>query len=288
MGTARAAHALQFISPKLNMAFPRMPTGLLPSVLLALLLIGRSVEAVVTYELVTVGDAGNGRSQLKIVRFRCFPRAACRRRRHLSCRSTAHRRAAPDATGYGGVGYSYAIGKYEVTISQWVTFLQAVASANDTYGVWNPQMSSSGYSAGISQTGSPGNYTYAAIPPLGVTPPGAASAGNRPIAYLNWFSSARFANWMANGQPTGSQVSSTTEDGAYALNGAKSGTVVALNPINPNTGEAPTYYIPREDEWYKVTFIFSIDYFCACVWFPQRLLHLCRRLPAWRHLTAGG
>jgi formylglycine-generating enzyme required for sulfatase activity len=46
----------------------------------------------------------------------------------------------------------------------------------------------------------------------------------------------------------------TTENGAYDVNGATSGTAVARNPINPNTGAAPTFYIPLEDEWYKAAY----------------------------------
>lgn len=56
-------------------------------------------------------------------------------------------------------------------------------------------------------------------------------------------------NGKANGQPAGAQGSATTEDGAYTLNGATGGFVAGLNAVNPNTGEPPLFYIPREDEW---------------------------------------
>jgi hypothetical protein len=56
-------------------------------------------------------------------------------------------------------------------------------------------------------------------------------------------------NGKANGQPAGAQGPATTEDGAYTLNGATSGFVAGLNALNPNTGEPPLFYIPREDEW---------------------------------------
>jgi len=77
---------------------------------------------------------------------------------------------------------------------------------------------------------------------------------NRPITYVNWFDSARFANWMANGQPTGAQSSTTTENGAYNVNGATSGTAPAKNVTNPNTSAAPTFFIPNENEWYKAAY----------------------------------
>ena len=59
---------------------------------------------------------------------------------------------------------------------------------------------------------------------------------------------------MSNGQPSGAQTSTTTEDGAYNLNGATSGNAVAANATNPNTLLAPTYRIPLENEWYKAAY----------------------------------
>jgi formylglycine-generating enzyme required for sulfatase activity len=59
---------------------------------------------------------------------------------------------------------------------------------------------------------------------------------------------------MANGQPTGAQNSTTTENGAYNVNGATSGTAPAKNVTNPNTSAAPTFYIPTENEFYKAAY----------------------------------
>jgi formylglycine-generating enzyme required for sulfatase activity len=80
------------------------------------------------------------------------------------------------------------------------------------------------------------------------------SSANRPITYVSWFDAARFANWMSNGQPQGAQDATTTENGAYALNGATRGVAVARNAVNPNTGAPPTYAIPLENEWYKAAY----------------------------------
>jgi sulfatase modifying factor 1 len=64
---------------------------------------------------------------------------------------------------------------------------------------------------------------------------------------------------MANGQPTGAQSSTTTENGAYNVNGATSGSAPGKNAINPNTSAAPTFYIPTENEWFKAAY-FSPNY----------------------------
>ena len=73
--------------------------------------------------------------------------------------------AADPATGslYGAVGYAFGMGKNDVTVGQYCQFLNAVA-ATDTYGLYNPYMGTSGYdyysTVGITQSGSPGSYTY--------------------------------------------------------------------------------------------------------------------------------
>jgi formylglycine-generating enzyme len=153
---------------------------------------------------------------------------------------------ASDDTSFGAVDYVYRIGKYEVSIGQYTAFLNAVA-ASDTYGLYNGNMGGIPNVAGISRTGSDGSYTYAVVENDG-------SSANRPVTSTSWFSAARFANWMSNGQPTGAQDGSTTEDGAYPLNGATSGNAVVRNGINPNTGAPPTFRIPLETEWYKAAY----------------------------------
>lgn len=138
-------------------------------------------------------------------------------------------------TGYGGVSYNYNIGKYDVTISQYVTFLNAVAQT-DTYGLYNTAMGTDTLVAGISRTGGNGAYQYNVI-----------GDGNRPITYVSWFDAARFANWVNNGQPIGlGEANGSTEDGAYILHGAMSGIV--------NKSASATVWIPSESEWYKAAY----------------------------------
>ena len=173
--------------------------------------------APITYDLVPVGNPGN----------------------------------ANDTTGFGGVAYDYQIGKYDVTIGQYTDFLNAVAKT-DTYSLYNASMGTNLSIRGISRTGVSGSYSYSVIGPDGVV--NGQSGANRPITYVSWWDSARFANWVANGQPTGAQTSTTTENGAYNVNGATSGNAPARNVTNPNTGATPTYVIPTENEWYKAAY----------------------------------
>ena len=144
--------------------------------------------------------------------------------------------AADPATGslYGAVAYAYQIAKNETTISQYAEFLNVVAKT-DTYGLYNPNMTTS-YINGISKSGVSGSFTYSV----------AAGSANKPITYVSWFDAARFCNWLQNGQQTGGGAALTAETGAYTLNGATSGI------ITKNVGA--TVWIPSESEWYKAAY----------------------------------
>jgi formylglycine-generating enzyme required for sulfatase activity len=123
-----------------------------------------------------------------------------------------------------------------VSLTQYTRFLNAVA-ATDTYGLYNPSMATDLNIAGIERSGDDGNYTYAVI-----------GSGDRPVTYVSWFDAARFCNWLHNDCATGAQDASTTERGAYTLDGATSGGL----DITVNRGAK--YWIPSEDEWYKAAY----------------------------------
>jgi formylglycine-generating enzyme required for sulfatase activity len=155
-----------------------------------------------------------------------------------------------DTGGFGAVSSSYYISKYEVTIGQYVEFLNAVAKT-DTNGLWvndGPNgMNSTASIRGIARSGADGSYSYAAVGPDGTA--FGQSAADRPITFVSWNNAARFANWMANNQPTGAQDADTTEDGAYLI-----GATITRRTTNPNTGAAPTYALPTSDQWYKAAY----------------------------------
>jgi len=140
-------------------------------------------------------------------------------------------------TGLGGVGYDYRIGTTEVTVGQYTAFLNAVA-ADDTWGLYT-NFGVTSTIPDIARSGDPGNYTYAVI-----------GSPNRPVTYVNWGDAARFANWLHNGQPVGAQNASTTEDGAYTLNGANYSAALSIITRNPGA----TWFLPSEDEWYKAAY----------------------------------
>jgi formylglycine-generating enzyme len=133
---------------------------------------------------------------------------------------------------FGAVPYEFKIGKYEITLTQYTAFLNAVA-ATDTHSLYNPTMESNPNIAGIGRSGVSGGFTYTVI-----------GSGTRPVTNVSWFDAARFCNWLHNERPTGAQDTNTTESGAYSLNGATSG-------VGFSRQWGARYWIPSEDEWYK-------------------------------------
>jgi formylglycine-generating enzyme required for sulfatase activity len=150
-----------------------------------------------------------------------------------------------DPTLYGAVAYAYRIGRYEVTAGQYTAFLNAVAAA-DPEGLYHPRMDydadPSRGGCNIKRHGAPGSYTYSVAPDW----------ANRPVNYVSWADAARFANWLHNGQPTGAQDLTTTEDGSYFLDGIDENDDEGLEDVvrEPDA----TWVIPSESEWYKAAY----------------------------------
>src|SRR5262245_47626319 len=144
-------------------------------------------------------------------------------------------------TGCGSVGYNYQIGKYEVTVGQYIEFLNAVAKA-DPNGLYNMNMGSDLQGANIQRSGSSPNFTYSVGDYFGTV---AADWLNRPVNFVSFWNAARFANWLHNGQPTGPQGPLTTEGGAYHDVGNQT-------LFGRNAGAK--FFIPTENEWYKAAY----------------------------------
>jgi len=143
----------------------------------------------------------------------------------------------------GAVDYVYHIGKFEVTAKQYTEFLNSVGET-DTYTLYNEYMDTDLYPAkngcNIKRSGSSGSYAYSVAP----------NWGNRPVNYVSWGNAARFCNWLHNGQPSGAQDLTTTEDGSYYLNGA----IYGYELIAVVRKAGATWVIPSEDEWYKAAY----------------------------------
>ncbi len=146
---------------------------------------------------------------------------------------------------YGAVPYKYRIGLYEVTNDQYTEFLNAVA-ATDENDLYDPMMGMH-HRGGILQSGTSGNYTYSVKPKF----------SGKPANWIRVWDAMRFMNWLHNGQPTGPQNASTTEDGAYTLNGViRFSFTETDHPTNDGIvrNEGARWFLPNEDEWYKAAY----------------------------------
>ena len=138
---------------------------------------------------------------------------------------------ANDDTGYGSVSEVYRISTYEVTADQYTEFLNAVA-ASDPHGLYNTSMWT--FSCKIQRSGSSGSYTHSV----------ASDWANRPVNFVSWYDCLRFSNWLHNGQPTGAQTASTTEDGAYDMS-------LGDNMVRKSGAQV---WLPSDNEWYKAAY----------------------------------
>ena len=123
-----------------------------------------SLHAEVTFDWVTIGNSGNAPDQV-------------------------YELNNPIELQFGAVDYTYRISKHEVTNTHYTDFLNSVADT-DTNALYSTSMGSVG---GITRSGSSGSYIYS------------TSAGHedKPVNFVSFWNSLRFANWMQNGQPTG-------------------------------------------------------------------------------------
>ena len=134
----------------------------------------------------------------------------------------------------GSVGYEYSIGKYEVTNTQYIKFLNDINAASD---------------------GADGLYSISPYCPTyyGIT----CIDGefqlkthvydtetykfyeNKPVTHMSWYDALRFINWLNSGN---------SEYGAYMfINGELQTNYYDGALRNP----LATYWLPNEDEWYK-------------------------------------
>lgn len=143
------------------------------------------------------------------------------------------------SNGLGGVNYAYDMSRTEMTNQQYVDFLNSVGASNPN-GIYNSNMGSSAV-GGIVQSGSMGNFTYSV---KAGTNSMNQTYGNVPVNFVSWFSAARFANWLHNGESSNPAL---LETGSYTLGNATSGPIVARN------GGA-SYVLPDIDEWVKAAF----------------------------------
>lgn len=135
----------------------------------------------------------------------------------------------PGVQNFGAVDDAFRISRGEVTNAQYADFLNAVdVDGINPHGIYSNSMGSDDYGGILLDSGSPSGSKYRVR----------TNKGNMPVNFVTWFSAARFANWMNNGEGAAS-----TETGAYDMS-------MAL----PVRLEGATVFLPSEAEWYKAAY----------------------------------
>ena len=190
----------------------------LAAAMMVAIVASQPATAQVTFDWATVGNPGNAPDTL-----------------------TMTKGAVPDnTTGYGSVGYTYQISKYDVTNAQYVQFLNAAdPSGSNTTKIYDARMSAA--NLGLAYTG-------------GINFNAAATSGSKysvktgqesfPATWIRWDSGGRMVNWLANGQGSGS-----TESGVYDMSVLTSGFATP-----PTRAPGATIFLPSENEYYKAAY----------------------------------
>jgi len=116
-----------------------------------------------------------------------------------------------EQTGHGSVAHPFAVGKYEVTLEQYLRFLNAVATQPNSSAeikrdalldLWVSDMKSThdyvskdGLIARAGQGTEEAPFVFTEVP----DPAWGTRSGQRGMLNISWFAAARFANWMHNG-----------------------------------------------------------------------------------------
>ena len=150
--------------------------------------------------------------------------------------------SADTVTQLGAVVAPYHIGKYKVTVLEWCSFLNAVATQEDPHGLYDTRMTYDPLVASIEyQCNDDGSYHYNPIKGRDLFP----------ITYVSYHNALRFCNWYQNGQlnrQQGDQLAQmSTEYGAYTFN------IVDVEE-NALPSEDARCFLPTENQWIKAAY----------------------------------
>jgi hypothetical protein len=197
--------------------------------------------AVLTFKTVKVGAPGN--PSVGIVPFQDAIYASC----------AEAPSGGPACQQVGGVGYRYGIGQLEVTVAQWVAFLNTVDPAGrNKHRLYSPNESSSAwpkygqvdFSAGARK----GRHYTVASPEW----------AGKPYGFANFLRSARFVNSLYNGELLAKRAS--VDNGfryvTYRVRlSRKTGSgMYAMRKRAATRARKSGFVVPSQDEWIKAAY----------------------------------
>jgi hypothetical protein len=197
-------------------------------------------RAVITVPIAEIGQPGN-------------PAAAITPFTDAIYQSCADAPPSPPCQAVGSVGYPYGIGELEVTVSQYVAFLNtADPSGKNRHALYSANESSSAWpkygQINLRAKAAPGRHYRIAYPEW----------ADKPYGFANFLRTARFANSLTNGKVLSKtplskngftyviykvRLSPKTERGMYALRDPKT-----------KRRRATGFVIPSQDEWIKAAY----------------------------------
>lgn len=153
----------------------------------------------------------------------------------------------------GGVGYPYGIGQLEVTVAQWVAFLNtADPTGRDPHDLYDETESSTAWpkygQINFSAGAGTGSHYSVAYPEW----------ADKPYGFANFLRSARFANSLSNGRVLSKQV---TANGAYTydtyrvrLSARTERGMYDLARPDATRAQDSGFVVPSQDEWIKAAY----------------------------------
>lgn len=139
--------------------------------------------------------------------------------------------------GRGSVGYEYRIGRYEVTTSQWMEFVNTFSTQSDEMRLFGMP----------SHWGAVPDGSYDGPGTLWKLSSSIERAGLVPVNGIDWREAAMLCNWLHNGK---SSDLSAIEDGAYDTSTFTRNSDGSFNDQLTRHPDA-RYWIPTLDEWEK-------------------------------------
>lgn len=153
---------------------------------------------------------------------------------------------AADSTGYGAVSYSYMVSATQITVQDWVDFLNTIDPAGANNLGLGP-MTTSDPSCDNPWCASPFAYSGGSWKAIAFNQNGvnlsASAAAKLPIDWLSLNMAARYLNWMATG---------SIDSGAFTF--TDNGGVKGNWPIASFNGSYPGPRLPLENELYKAMY----------------------------------
>jgi hypothetical protein len=206
--------------------------------------IASSARAVIAVNTVAVGTPGN--SSVGIVPFEDAIYRSC----------TEAPETGPACQLVGGVGYRYGIGRFEVTVGQWVKFLNTVdPTGRDKHHLYDPTQASSLWpkygQIDEASRARPGRHYAVAYPEW----------ADKPYGFANFLRAARFVNSLFNGSVLSKRagarggfkyvsyrvrLSRQTERGMYDLARQKRSGATRARKSG--------FVVPSQDEWIKAAY----------------------------------